>query len=96
MWESAFGYSGKVYQYLVNGETGKVSGSRPYSLAKIAAAVIAGIIALIILVRFVDGAELPENYNNEYAVVQEQDEIYNTSWDEPYVLNEEGVCIKCQ
>jgi Zn finger protein HypA/HybF involved in hydrogenase expression len=47
LWESAFGYKGKTYNYLVNGETGKVSGKRPYSPVKIALVIIAGIAAII-------------------------------------------------
>jgi predicted RNA-binding Zn-ribbon protein involved in translation (DUF1610 family) len=35
LWSSAFGYNGKTYGYLINGETGKVSGSRPYSMITI-------------------------------------------------------------
>jgi hypothetical protein len=68
LWESAFGYGGKTYQYLVNGETGKVSGNRPYSMAKIAAAVIGGIIALIMLFSVAgDAANHPEEYVNGAA-----------------------------
>lgn len=48
LWSSAFGYNGKTYSYLINGETGKVSGDRPYSVPKIAAAV-AAVLALVIL-----------------------------------------------
>jgi predicted RNA-binding Zn-ribbon protein involved in translation (DUF1610 family) len=44
LWSSAFGYSGKTYSYLINGETGKVSGSRPYSAIKITLAVL-GVVA---------------------------------------------------
>lgn len=44
LWSSAFGYNGKTYNYMINGETGKVSGSRPYSAIKIALA-IAGVLA---------------------------------------------------
>jgi predicted RNA-binding Zn-ribbon protein involved in translation (DUF1610 family) len=40
LWSSAFGYKGKTYDYAINGETGKVSGSRPYSAVKIALAVL--------------------------------------------------------
>jgi predicted RNA-binding Zn-ribbon protein involved in translation (DUF1610 family) len=46
LWSSAFGYSGKTYSYLINGETGKVSGSRPYSAIKIALALL-GIAAAV-------------------------------------------------
>jgi hypothetical protein len=46
LWSSAFGYKGKTYSYAINGETGKVSGSRPYSAIKIALALF-GIAAAI-------------------------------------------------
>lgn len=45
LWSSAFGYAGKTYGYLINGETGKVSGSRPYSAIKIALALL-GVVAV--------------------------------------------------
>lgn len=57
MWSSAYGYKSRTYSYLVNGETGKVSGQRPYSPAKIASAVICGIIALILAVMLLSGGE---------------------------------------
>lgn len=40
---SAFRYKGKLYSFYVNGQTGTISGNRPYSAIKIAFAVIAGI-----------------------------------------------------
>ena len=46
LWSSAFGYKGKTYKYLINGETGKVSGDRPYSTIKITLAVV-GVIATV-------------------------------------------------
>ena len=52
VWKSAFGYKGDTYHYVINGETGKVSGNRPWSVPKIAAAVIAGLIILGALVWF--------------------------------------------
>ena len=35
VWIAAFRYNGKVYRFLVNGQTGKVSGNAPYSVLKI-------------------------------------------------------------
>jgi len=46
LWSSAFGYKGKTYNYLINGETGKVSGNRPYSAIKITLTIL-GAIAVI-------------------------------------------------
>jgi amino acid permease len=46
----AYHYRGKVYRFLVNGQTGKLYGEKPWSAARIAAAVIAGLILIAILV----------------------------------------------
>lgn len=56
VWVSSYRYGGKVYRFRVDGQTGAVSGSRPYSVAKVLAAVAllalavaaaAGIVALV-------------------------------------------------
>jgi len=54
LWSSAFGYNGKTYGYLINGETGKVSGSRPYSAIKIALAAIGTVAAIGALLWYTD------------------------------------------
>ena len=41
VWTAAYKYSGKSYQFLVNGQTGEVQGERPYSWWKISFAVLA-------------------------------------------------------
>jgi DNA-directed RNA polymerase subunit RPC12/RpoP len=46
VWVVAYLYGGKTWQVLVNGRTGEVIGSRPYSKAKIAAAVLAALIVI--------------------------------------------------
>ncbi|MCK5535332.1 MAG: hypothetical protein KAI79_00820 [Bacteroidales bacterium] len=43
IWISAYRYQDKVYRFMINGRTGKVSGERPYSWIKITLAVLAGI-----------------------------------------------------
>jgi hypothetical protein len=40
IWTAAYKYNGKSYRFLVNGQTGEVQGERPYSVWKIAFAVI--------------------------------------------------------
>ena len=50
VWISAYKYNNKLYHFTVNACTGEVVGERPYSAAKIAAAVIAGIILIIIII----------------------------------------------
>lgn len=50
LWLSAYRYSGKVYQFMVNARTGEVQGQRPYSAAKITLAVIMAIVFVLVLV----------------------------------------------
>lgn len=45
VWSAAFKFRTKTYRFVVNGRTGKVQGERPYSVVKIALAVIAGALA---------------------------------------------------
>lgn len=45
VWMSHFNYNGKVYNFMVNGQNGKVSGHAPLSAAKVAIAVLIGIAA---------------------------------------------------
>lgn len=44
VWMSSFVYKGKVYQFMVNGQTGKVSGKAPVSPLRVAIAVFIGIV----------------------------------------------------
>lgn len=46
VWSAAYKYNGKSYRFLVNGQNGRVQGDRPWSAWKIAAAVIALLVAL--------------------------------------------------
>lgn len=47
VWISAYRFQNKQYRVMVNAQTGQVSGDRPYSKAKIAIAVVAGLSILI-------------------------------------------------
>jgi uncharacterized CHY-type Zn-finger protein len=49
VWISAYRYNNKVYQFLINARTGEVQGERPYSAAKIALTVLAGIVIAVVL-----------------------------------------------
>lgn len=42
VWMAAYRYNGKTYRFVVNGQTGRVRGERPWSVWKIALAVIGG------------------------------------------------------
>lgn len=44
VWVAAYKYRGKSYRFVVNGQTGKVQGERPWSAIKIAIAVICALI----------------------------------------------------
>ena len=46
IWMAAYKYNGKTYRFVVNGQTGKVQGERPYSIWKIAFAVL--LVAIVI------------------------------------------------
>jgi hypothetical protein len=44
VWVAIFIYGGKPYQVFINGQTGQVSGQRPYSIVKIVGAVLGGLL----------------------------------------------------
>ena len=46
IWVSSFQYNGKVYQFMVNGQTGKVYGKTPVSVWKVI--LVVGLIVLAI------------------------------------------------
>jgi predicted RNA-binding Zn-ribbon protein involved in translation (DUF1610 family) len=50
VWLCAYHYNNKVYQFAINGQTGKVSGEKPYSWIKITLAVIAALIIVGVLI----------------------------------------------
>jgi predicted RNA-binding Zn-ribbon protein involved in translation (DUF1610 family) len=45
-WVAGYRYKGKVFQFLVNGQTGRIGGKKPLSAWKIAIAVILGLIVI--------------------------------------------------
>jgi len=50
VWIAAYLYGGKSFQVLVNAHTATVVGERPYSPIKITFAVLAGLVALAVLI----------------------------------------------
>lgn len=44
LWVAAFEYRSKLFRFVVNGQTGKVAGQAPWSVAKIVAAVFVGLV----------------------------------------------------
>lgn len=45
VWLAAYKYRGETYRFVVNGQTGRVQGERPYSAVKITVAVLVGLLA---------------------------------------------------
>lgn len=52
LWSAAFQFRDRTFRFVVNGRTGKIRGERPYSAAKIALAVVAGLALLAGFVYF--------------------------------------------
>ena len=52
IWMAAYRYQGKSYRFVVNGQTGKVQGERPWSIWKIAGAVLLAAVAIGVFVYF--------------------------------------------
>ncbi len=69
VYTSAFRYKSKTYSYAINGETGRISGNRPYSAPKIIAAVIAAIIVVVLLTTYFNEQEEYYNFNQNYEIV---------------------------
>lgn len=58
VWISSFAYKGRIYQFMVNGQTGKISGKTPLSPLRIAIAAILIIFALALVFYYGSDAEL--------------------------------------
>lgn len=50
IWTAAYRYRGRAFRFVVNGQTGRVQGERPYSAWKIGFAVVVGLIVAGVLV----------------------------------------------
>lgn len=51
-WISSFRYNGKAYQFMVNGQTGKVGGRTPISALRVLAAVLLGLAVIAVIFYF--------------------------------------------
>ena len=49
LWIVAYNYGSRTFQVLVNGQTGRIAGKHPYSWVKIALAILAALIVLMII-----------------------------------------------
>lgn len=59
IWISSYRYREQIYRFVINGQTGEVQGERPYSWLKIALAVIAGLMLLLLILWVTEVIELP-------------------------------------
>ena len=50
LWLSSYRYGGNVYHFVVNGQSGKISGNRPYSAIKIFFAIVAAIAFVVFII----------------------------------------------
>ncbi|WP_238941583.1 TFIIB-type zinc finger domain-containing protein [Jannaschia sp. Os4] len=57
VWVAAYKYRGKSFRFVVNGQTGRVQGERPYSAVKIALAVLAALIVAGVALFLYAGAQ---------------------------------------
>ncbi len=69
VWISSFKYGGKVYHFVINGQTGKVSGQTPISWPKVILTVLA-LIAFFLLIHFA--------LNADAAVIAQAEELSRT------------------
>ncbi len=49
-WIASYPYKGKIYRYMVNGQTGRVEGQKPVSMIRVAIAVVIALIIIAIIV----------------------------------------------
>jgi hypothetical protein len=49
IWLSSYRYADRTYRFIVNGQTGTVQGERPWSIWKIAGAVLAAILLWLVV-----------------------------------------------
>ena len=52
VWVSSFEYNGKVYQFMINGQTGKISGKTPISDLRVLIAIILAAIIIGVIIYF--------------------------------------------
>jgi hypothetical protein len=57
IWLSSYRFKDKVYRFVVNGQTGKVKGERPYSAMKIILVILLVIAIIVAIIYFAQGAQ---------------------------------------
>ena len=63
VWTAAYKFRGRSYRFVVNGQTGKVQGERPWSPWKIAVAVVLGLIVAGVVIWLSQNPEFQQQFN---------------------------------
>ena len=58
IWTAAYRYNGKSYRFVVNGQSGRVTGERPWSVWKIAAAAFVALVALAVFMYLANSGQV--------------------------------------
>lgn len=58
IWTAAYRYNGKSYRFVVNGQSGRVTGQRPWSVWKIAAAAFVALVALAVFMYLANSGQI--------------------------------------
>lgn len=78
VWTSGYMYKDKLYNFVINGQNGKISGNRPYSPVKITiASIIALILIILALVLFMKYDEADDYYGGAENYLGGYAEVYN-------------------
>ncbi len=58
IWTAAYRYNNKSYRFVVNGQSGRVTGQRPWSVWKIAAAAVVALVALAVFMYLANSGQI--------------------------------------
>ena len=100
VWNSHYKYKDKTYNFMVNGQTGKVAGKSPVSPLRVAAAVVAGILLLVLIWYIAFGRNslserrVTSSYRNDYVYdgddFYDSDDGYSYDSDDGYLFDSDG------
>ncbi len=75
VWVASYRYNNKTFQFMINGQTGKVQGEKPISAIKVAIAVVVALIVIGVVLYLISQAEASNSSGeillyHEYARLQ--------------------------
>ncbi len=80
IWISSFKYNGKQYQFMINGQTGKVGGKSPISPWRVLVAIIIGLLVLGLLFFLMGGCESTPDYRDIVFEAEYEQILYQDSY----------------